>query len=337
MPYHFHVKKQKLYPHPVEFNRRPHYRVWLSPCWFFLFLQQTSWRWVSWVCLRTWEFTVKDLFSTSLWYLTPTWFRLCLTIAEFVLRAVAGVWLRLPPAGDWDRSLCGEVAGDFFFLASFFLQAAVLWELVFWQKEHASAYFSTVQVFDLWPFAPQEKHFMKPSVFFFFFSCLVCPPPVPFTCFLFSVVITFSLYSSEARFMSSLYDVLMLGSPVAVFRLTTFFLKSGPWSLISLWQQFVEIYFVQICSHGLELQFYHVGVQGFCPSSRGVEELLSSDEERDWLLELGAQLEDHGLMGVLVLKLLFSLHPHIWIDNILEEVLLHACFQGGMVSNLKPI
>ena len=79
------------------------------------------------------ELTLKDLSLTSiLWTLMLTLFRLCQMVALLELRAeAAGVWLLLP-AGDWDLSLWGDEAGDFL-SPSFFLQTAVLCELVVWQ------------------------------------------------------------------------------------------------------------------------------------------------------------------------------------------------------------
>ena len=109
-----------------------------------------------------------------------TLFRVCLTVAEFVLSAAAGVWLLRPPAGDWDLSLWGEAAGDFFFFspASFFLQAWVLCEPELLQKVQLRFALSTVQVFDLWPLAPHKKHLINPS-FFLNLSRFGVPPPPP--------------------------------------------------------------------------------------------------------------------------------------------------------------
>ena len=66
------------------------------------------------------ELTLKDWFLTSIWQtFTLTLLRVCLTVALLDLRAAAaGVWLLLPPAGDWDLSLWGDDDGDFCFFFS---------------------------------------------------------------------------------------------------------------------------------------------------------------------------------------------------------------------------
>ena len=261
-----------------------------------------------------------------LWCPCGGWLSLCSGCAWVSAQCCTRSLAPMPACWRLGSLPVGEAAGDFFFLspASFFLQACMLCEPVFWQKVQLRLALSTVQAFDLWAFAPHKKHLMKPS-FFLVLSRFGRAPPVWFTCFLLSEVMTVSLCSRAARFSNSLNVGFVFVSPVGVFRHEF------------MAEDLMHAHVIELGWQALALHLDHVRVQWLVFSPSLIEELLSPDEQWQLDLKLGVQLVDHVDVGVLCFERITCLHPHIWINDDLEKMFLHTDVEVGVVGNLKPI